>query len=113
MRKMNIRKQDANQQKEIWHHLPPTKRKPSEDLKGYPILNEYKYLGVKIDYNLKYTAQIRMIREKIKKGMKMIEIMNWKRVDVWKRIYAWMTYIVPQFRYGSLIFQHNHPNQPS
>ena len=30
--------------------------------------------------------------------------MTWKQVDIWKLFYIWITYIVPQFRYGALLF---------
>ena len=30
--------------------------------------------------------------------------MKWKKSSTWKKTFAWMTYIVPQFRYGALIY---------
>ena len=35
----------------------------------------------------------------------MVQILPWKGTDIWKIMYAWMTYVVPHFRYGSLMFQ--------
>ena len=34
----------------------------------------------------------------------MVDIMKWKKASSWKKVYAWMTYVIPHFRYGALIF---------
>ena len=34
----------------------------------------------------------------------MMKIMKWKGMDTWKIMYAWITYVVPHYRYGALIF---------
>jgi len=34
----------------------------------------------------------------------MVDIMKWKGASSWKKTYAWMTYVVPYFRYGALVF---------
>ena len=75
-----------------------------ESIKGYPILDEYRYLGVIIDRNLSFIPHLRKIEEKAQKGIKMMKIMKWKGMDTWKIIYAWITYVVPHYRYGALIF---------
>ena len=36
--------------------------------------------------------------------MKLINIMKWKKISTWRLTYLWMTYIVPHFRYGALVF---------
>ena len=36
--------------------------------------------------------------------MKMIQILNWKKVDIWMKLYGWITYICPHFLYGAYIF---------
>ena len=30
--------------------------------------------------------------------------MKWKGMDYWKIMYAWITYVVPHYRYGALVF---------
>ena len=34
----------------------------------------------------------------------MIQILHWKGADIWQIMFAWMVYVVPHFRYGSLMF---------
>ena len=71
---------------------------------GYPIKSSYKYLGIIIDGSLSFQEHLNKLTEKIKKGMKIISIMKWKRVSNWKLYHIWMTYILPHFSYGALIF---------
>ena len=75
-----------------------------EEILGFPIVDEYKYLGLWIDETMSFDKQIIETEKKIEKGMKMMQIMRWKRTTLWKQTYAWMTYIVPHFRYGALIY---------
>jgi len=74
------------------------KRKRKElakEIRGYPVVESYKYLGIWIDNKLSFDKQIKETERKIEKGMKMINIMKWKKTTTWKKTYAWMTYIVP------------------
>jgi len=47
----------------------------------------YKYLGIWIDETMKFKHQIDRTREKIKKGMKMIELLKWKKIEGWRLLY--------------------------
>ena len=46
-----------------------------------------------------------MIKRKMERGTKIIKTLLWKNVDIWKIVYAWITYVVPIFRYGALVFK--------
>ena len=72
---------------------------------GYPILSEYKYLGVVIDSKLSFKPHLKYIRKKIDNGFKLINIMKWKKLGTSRTTYVWMTYILPHLRYGALIFR--------
>ena len=72
--------------------------------KKFPIANVYKYLGVWLDKKLIFKDQLEYVKEKIKRGTKIINILKWKKMDIWHKFYAWNTYITPHFRYGALIF---------
>ena len=54
---------------------------------------------------IKMKKQNEYIKEKIKPGREIIRHFNRMKVDIWKKIYAWMTYIVPHFRYGALLYR--------
>ena len=75
-----------------------------KEIAGFPIVREYKYLGVWIDEKLNFNKLIEEIESKLKKSIKMVNIMKWKKSSVWKTTYAWMTYALPHLRYGSLIY---------
>ena len=45
-----------------------------------------------------------MIKEKTEKGMKIIRMLKWKNIESWRILYAWLTYVAPHLRYGSLVF---------
>ena len=55
-----------------------------ERIKGIPIVQKYKYLGIILDYQLKFKEHKEYIEEKLEKSIKMINIMNWQKVDFWK-----------------------------
>ena len=38
--------------------------------------------------------QLERVKEKIEKGIKIIRILNWKKMNMWMIYYAWMTYVV-------------------
>ena len=59
-----------------------------KNLQEYPIVEEYKYLGIWFDDKLTFENHIRRIKEKIEKGMRLVDIMKWKKASSWKRMYA-------------------------
>jgi len=76
----------------------------AQQIKGYPIVEEYKYLGVIFDNVLRFDKNLEKIRENIKKGSRLIEILLWKNSNFWLIFYTWITYITPHFRYGALVY---------
>ena len=44
------------------------------------------------------------IKEKVIKAKKINTIMAMNKVDVWKKLYAWITYMRPHFQYAAHIF---------
>ena len=54
----------------------------TSDIMNYPIKTEYKYLGVYLDINMKLKFQLDTVKKKVEKGMKMINILKWKRTDL-------------------------------
>ena len=36
--------------------------------------------------------------------MRIIQLLKWKKVETWRLMYVWMTYVVPHLRYGALVF---------
>ena len=73
-------------------------------LSSIPIVDSYKYLGIWFDKNLNFKKHLDHIKEKIKASLKIVNIMKWRKCSKWHIIYSWMTYIVPHFRYGALIY---------
>ena len=55
------------------------KTKGVTDIEGYPCLPEYKYLGMWIDERMSFEKHYEEVKKKIEKGIKMINIMKWKR----------------------------------
>ena len=53
-------------------------------VKGIPIVQKYKYLGIMLDTQLDFKDHLEYIEEKISNSVKMINILNWKKVDFWK-----------------------------
>ena len=88
----------------IIHKKARRKNKKEKEINGIPIVSKYKYLGVVINEPVNGKDQLQSIKEKIVKPMKMLKILTWKRLDIWLRLYTWMTYIVPHFRYGALMY---------
>jgi len=89
----------------MYHKINSKKLKKRREYHGYPIVSEYKYLGVVIDSKLSFKQHLEYIRKKIKNGFKLINIMKWKKLGTWRTTYVWMTYILPHLRYGSLVFR--------
>ena len=73
-------------------------------LSSIPLVDSYKYLGIWIDKNLNFKKHLEYDKDKIKNSMKIINIMKWRKCSKWHVIYSWMTYIVPNFRYGAPIY---------
>ena len=73
------------------------------EVKGIPVVTNYKYLGIQIDSRLTFKTHLNYIEEKIQKAYHMIKIMKFQSVDQWKILQTWIMYIVPHFRYGALI----------
>ena len=80
-----------------------SKNQPKKYIEDIPICRKYRYLGIIINETLSSDDYNELIEEKTKKAKKMIKIMKWKRCDLWLRIYAWMVYITPHYRYGAQI----------
>ena len=57
-------------------------RRTKEEIKGYPITMEYKYLGIKFDETLKFKSHREYIEGKLEKGMKIVKILLWKGVSI-------------------------------
>ena len=36
--------------------------------------------------------------------MKIVKTLMWKNSNIWQLFYSWMTYVVPHFQYGALVF---------
>ena len=94
----------------IYHRINSKKIRKKKYYHDYPIMSEYKYLGVIIDSKLSFKPNLEYIRGKINNGFKLINIMKWKKLGTWRTTYVWMTYILPYLRYGSLVFR-NYKNQ--
>ena len=62
----------------IIHKKNSKRSKKRKEVKGYPIVNEYKYLGVYIDSKMSFRPHLEYIRKKIDNGFKLINIMKWK-----------------------------------
>ncbi len=86
------------------------KKQVAQEINGFPTVRKYKYLGLWIDEKLNWDDHLEHIENKIDKAMKILRIMKWKNTTVWKQTYAWMTYVVPHFRYGSLIWLNFYQN---
>ena len=54
--------------------------KEENNFLGYPIKNTYKYLGIIIDSHLTFKDQLTAVREKIKKGIKILQLLKRKKV---------------------------------
>ena len=89
----------------IFHKKNSKKLRTKKSYHGYPITDNYKYLGIYLDSALSFRPHLEYIQKKIDKGFRLINIMNWKRLGTWRTTYVWMTYILPYLRYGSLIFR--------
>jgi len=48
----------------------------------FPVVREYKYLGIYIDEKLNFAKQIEATEAKIEKGMKMVRLMKWKKTTL-------------------------------
>ena len=78
----------------IYHKINGKKLRKKKEYHGYPIMSEYKYLGIVLDSKLSFKPHLEHIRNKINNGFKLINIMNWKKLGTWWSTYVWMTYIL-------------------
>ena len=67
----------------IFHVNNSKKLKKMRKYMDYPILEQYKYLGVYIDRSMSYKAHLTYIQGKIENGFKLINIMKWKKLGTW------------------------------
>ena len=74
-------------------------RQINDFAEGYPIVGQYKYLGVIFDESMKFDMHLNSIIGRMEKGLKIIKLLLWKGLDMWQVLYSWMTYTVPIFRY--------------
>jgi hypothetical protein len=79
--------------------------KTGSSFRDYPIKRAYKYLGVVIDERLNFKDHCQQVEKKVEKSLRLIKIMSLNKMDAWRIMYAWATYVVPHFRYGALIFR--------
>ena len=54
-----------------------------------------------INYKMNSADHNIYIKEKVKKAQKINAIMAVNKVDVWKKMYAWITYMRPHFQYAA------------
>ena len=59
-----------------------TEKKKTELYKQFPIVRKYQYLGIMIDETMRFKFQLEHMEEKIKKGMKIVNIMKWKKMPI-------------------------------
>ena len=62
-------------------------------LRGFPYKTEYTYLGIVIDRNLTMRNHLQKMKEKMKKGTKILYMCNKRGLPNWKRKYLWLTYV--------------------
>ena len=66
----------------IFHMMRGRKNIPEDEtIFGYPVKENYKYLGIYMDQNMKLNYQLKEVKKKIEKGKKMIQIMQWKGIE--------------------------------
>ena len=63
------------------HGKKGKKLKVEKKIRGIPVVEEYKYLGIKIDKNLTMNKHLAYINEKVGRAMKMIKIMRWRGME--------------------------------
>ena len=68
------------------------------------IAKSTKVLGFMIDSRSNNLAQIRYIKEKMKKAKKMQYIALNQKMSTWRRFYIYNQYISPHLRYGALMY---------
>ena len=72
----------------IFYKKKKKKIKKDKEIMGYPEVDEYKYLGIWMDSKMTFERQYKETKCKIEKGIKMINIMKWKKCSAWKKTYA-------------------------
>ena len=68
------------------------RRMQNKYIQGYPIRKKYKFNGVYINYKMNNADHNIYLREKVKKAAKINTIMSIHNVDLWKKMYAWITF---------------------
>ena len=53
-----------------------------DELKDYPLVTKYKYLGVYIDDKMSMQHHIQYIENKLEKSLKMVKILKWKNTTI-------------------------------
>jgi hypothetical protein len=81
--------------------------KTGSSFRDYPIKRAYKYLRVMIDERLNFREHCKQVQSKVEKSLRLVKIMSYNKMDAWRIMYAWATYVVPHFRYGALIFRND------
>ena len=72
----------------IFYKKKKTKEEEEKEIMDYPIVREYKYLGVWIDEKLNFNKQMEEVEKKVKTSAKIINMMKWKKSSIWKKTYA-------------------------
>ena len=66
------------------HEKRGKKGKKPKEIKGIPIVEHYKYLGIWIDKNINLKKHLDYINQKAERAMKMIKIMRWRGMEEWR-----------------------------
>ena len=57
------------------------KTKAPATIMGYPIVKEYKYLGIWFDNRMSFDKHYEEIKIKVEKGMKIVNVLKWKKAS--------------------------------
>ena len=66
-----------------------------------PIVNNYKYMGVIIDKNLGTKFHVETLKSKVKKIVKMMYILNYKRAPLSVRMHSLKSFLLGLIQYGA------------
>ena len=71
----------------MWFKRKKNNKKTLNEIKnieGYPIVENYKYLGIYIDDRMNMQKQMDHIKTKLQKSIKLVKILKWKNASIWK-----------------------------